>query len=70
MPKVKGTRASAADVSAWGAGGKEENPPVITKEAGSDTMPKGRTTGKQGDRRGGNGGMAHDGTMGPTGTKR
>lgn len=42
---TKGTRTTSSDVSAAGAGGKPENPPVITKEAGTATKPHGRPTG-------------------------
>ena len=66
MPKghLTGTRASASDVSKAGAGGGSENPPVITKEAGSGTQAKGRGTGRSNKASASSG---HDGVMGRRG---
>lgn len=67
MPKIAGTRATAADVSkVAGASGVGENPPVITKEAGQKAERATRGTGKKGKSEHGSS-SGHDGVMGKRG---
>ena len=72
---LSGTRAVASDVSRHGASGGSENPPVITKEAGTKASPYARKTGKKGDGQnntqyGTSSTMGHDGVMGQRGGTR
>ena len=83
MPKGKGykrglsaQRAQQGDLRRVpGAAGVGENPPVITKQAGSGAEPAARKTGRKGDgnnniKYGTSGERGHDGVMGPRGGTR